>query len=62
MIETDVAENTQFSLRIIHAKILHYFFHGHNGYANMLPCYVVRALPVLLNYLDAFGGICQCVA
>jgi len=38
------------------------FFHGHNGYANVPPWYVVRALPVLLNYLDAFGGIYLCIS
>jgi hypothetical protein len=59
MVQPDVAENTQFSCQIIHVKILYYFFHGHNGYANVPPCYVVRALPILLNYLDAFGGIYQ---
>ena len=57
MVEPDVTANTQFSCRIIHAKIVYNFFHGHNGYANVRPCYVVGALPILLNCLDAFGGI-----
>jgi hypothetical protein len=31
MAQPDVAENTQFSCRIIHAKMLYCFFHGHSG-------------------------------
>jgi len=42
--------------------MLYYFFHSHNSYANVPPCYVVYVLPVFLNYLDAFGGIYQCIS
>jgi hypothetical protein len=62
MVQPDVAENTQFSCPKLNAKIFYYFFHVHNGYANLPLCYVVRALPVLKNYLDAFGGIYQCIS
>ena len=33
------------------------FFHGNNGYANALQCYVIRTLPVLFCYIQCLFSL-----